>query len=393
MKNTSEYLSGMVSCVSLSQYLCLACVVLPNTSVYAATSLHGNQVIKSAVSYNNTTLDLSDARFTLENGGSLSVNNSTVNVTISEDNPFFVQIENGKLTLKNSKVNVKVNGILQTPNDKAKHQLINIKQGDVDIASNAFKVDTPFTVSLLETVGKPTAGFTINHNSIRGFHGGLYLVNSSSDEVNDNEFMNVSFSNIYNNGNLNQFDSNVFLFPGNLSSGNAFDLVDSEGVTIAHNLISSSAGNGISITGGNNIIIDDNKIMDGKSYAITINTPTLDTLHQDRYLVQLTHNMNHPLKPNNNIVITNNYFAQNKYGLTGGVINSLLVTNNVFIQRFTDTSIRQFWTNNDNLLPDVANLAWTDNLYKEAFTQDITGDNKPSLQFVSFPAHGGVFIN
>jgi hypothetical protein len=45
------------------------------------------------------------------------------------------------------------------------------------------------------------------------------------------------------------------------------------------------------------------------------------------------------------------------------------------------------------LLPSVTNLTWLNNTYKEAFTQDISGDNTPSLQFVNFPAHGGVFIN
>jgi hypothetical protein len=64
----------------------------------------------------------------------------------------------------------------------------------------------------------------------------------------------------------------------------------------------------------------------------------------------------------------------------------------MFIQRFTDTSLRQFWTNNDNILPNVNSLTWVDNLYKEAFTQVNGGDNTSSLTFVTFPAHGGVYI-
>lgn len=364
-----------------------------NTSCLAAIVLHGNQIINAPTTYNNVTLDLTDGRFTVNTGGALNIQNSIIDITISPGNPFLVQMNNGSINLNNNKVNVKVTGISQNPNIKALYELIAIQQGGVTVTNNAFAIDTAFTVGLLETQGGPTSGYKINNNSINSFHGGVYLVNSNNAEVNENEFMNVSFSNIFNTGNLSKFNGNIFSFPGNLQLGNAFDIVNSDGLTISNNVIASGSNYGISITGGSNLFIENNKITDGKSYAIVINTPAPAEINKNKYLSQLVPMKKIKLASNNNILISNNYIAQNKYGLTGGVIDRLIVTNNTFIQRFTDSSIRQYWTNNDNLLPSVDNLTWLDNQYKEAFTQDISGDNAASLQFVDYPAHGGVFIN
>jgi hypothetical protein len=84
--------------------------------------------------------------------------------------------------------------------------------------------------------------------------------------------------------------------------------------------------------------------------------------------------------------------ALNRYGLTGGEISQLTVTNNTFIQKFAVSSLRQYWTNNDNLLPQVSNFTWSDNIYKEAFTQEVPGNNTNALQFKSFPKQGGVYL-
>jgi hypothetical protein len=365
-----------------------------STSCLAAIILHGNQVINTPTTYTNVTLDLTDGRFTINAGGSLTIQNSTIDSTISPSNPFFVQMNNGGLNLQNNDVNVKVSGISQNSDTKALYNLINITNGTLNVTNNAFQIDTPFTVGLLGTLGTAaTSGYVFNNNSINNFHGGIYLLNSNNAQVNENEFTNVSFSNIYNTGNLSNFSGNIFSFPGNLTLGNAFDIVNSDGLTISNNVIASGSNYGISIVGGSNLFIENNKITDGKSYAIIIQTPASTEISKSKYLSQLMPKKKIRLVSNNNIVISNNYISQNKYGLTGGIIDQLIVTNNIFIQRFTDTSVRQYWTNNDNLLPAVTNLTWIDNTYKEAFTQDISGDNTPSLQFVNFPAHGGVFIN
>ncbi len=363
------------------------------TSAFAAIVLHGNQVISAPTTYNGVDLDLTDGRFTINTGGTLNIQNSTIAITISAANPFLAQLNNGAFNLKNSTVNVKVSGISQNPDIKALYQLIRVQQGNLNLSDNHFVIDTPFTVGLLDTQGVATSGFKIIHNTVDYFHGGLYLLNSNSAEVVDNMFSFVSFYNIYNLGNLSQIKNNIFSFPGNLKLGNAIDVVNSDSLTISNNIITSGSNYGLSITGGQNLFIENNKITDNKSYGIIIRTPALTEISKDAYLSTLIPVKAIKLISNNNILISNNYIAQNKYGLKGGVIDRLIVTNNIFIQRFNATSIRQYWTNNDNLLPAVNNLTWIDNFYKEAFTQEIDGNNAPSLQFVTFPAHGGVYIN
>jgi len=373
--------------VSILAYLCF------QTYCFAAVVLHGNQVINTATTYNNTDLDLTDGRFTINTGGTLTIQNSTITMTISPTNPFLIQMNDGNLNFNNNKVIVKVSNIAQTPNTDALYRLINVTKGGVNITTNTFNIDTPYTVGLFLTQNNVTSGYKINQNIINNFHGGIYLMNSNNAEVNGNEFTNVSFSNIFYSGNLSKFMRNIFSFPGNLQLGNAIDIVNSEGLTISHNVITSGSNYGISIIGGNKIFIEHNKITDGKSYAIIILTPESSLIRNNKYLSQLLPGKKQKFNQNSNISITNNYIAQNKYGLTSGAINTLIVTKNTFIQRFKDTSTRQYWTNNDNLLAGVVNLIWNDNIYKEAFTQDISGDNTPSLQFVNFPSHGGVFIN
>lgn len=391
MKTNSKRIDSIIF-TNLIKYICCAMLLLSfQASCYAAVILHGNQVITTPTSYDNESIDLTDGRFTVNTGGFLTIKNSTVDITISPTNPFFITLNSGGINLKNSTINVKVSGIPQNSELKALYKLIDIAQGNVSITQNNATIDTPFTVSFLETQGiAATTGFIISQNNINMFHGGLYFSNANNATITDNSFMNVSFSNIYNDGNLNNYNGNSFVFPGNLKSGNAFDIVNSDGITISNNVISSGANFGISIMGGNNVIIDNNKITDSKSYAINIQS---SMLKKDKYLPQLVSSKKLRLLPNSNIVISNNYIAQNRFGLTGSTVDNLIVTNNTFIQRFTDSSIRQYWTNNDNLLSAITNLIWVNNTYKEAFTQNNEGDNTPSLQFVEFPAHGGVFIN
>jgi parallel beta-helix repeat protein len=244
---------------------------------------------------------------------------------------------------------------------------------------------------LLQTKTATTSNFNITQNTIKHFHGGLYLNNSNNATVSGNTFWNVSYSNIYNSGQLNNFNNNVFYFPGNLKFGDAFDLVNANGININNNIISSSSNYGIYIMGGQNISIDNNKIVDGLSYGISIATPSTLKVN-NKTLSEILSNKKLKLLSNSNIIITNNYISLNRYGLSGGIMDQLIVTGNTFIQRFSDSSIRQYWTNNDILLPSASNVTWLNNFYKEAFTQDVPGDNSNSLSFITFPQHGGVFI-
>lgn len=352
----------------------------------------GNHVITTPTVYQNVVLDMSNGRFTINAGGSLTIENSIVNSTISPSNPYMVSLTTGGLSLKNSKVTVTESGIVPDMNSKSAYPLIKVAQGQVSINDNTFANTTAFTVGFLETQNLETHGFDINHNLIKNFHGGLYLENSNNAEVDDNSFEMVSYSNIINvSSNASKFKRNIFSFPGNLKKGNAFNIINSKGLDISDNIITNSAGTGIFIMGGQKLFIDNNQISDGKSFGIYIQTPSLTSASKNPYYIPVLAK-NLKLASNSNIVISNNYIAQNRYGLSGGEIDHLIVTNNIFIQRFQDNSTRQNWTNNDVLLASAADLIWSNNLYKEAFTQEVPGDNSNTLQFVTFPEHGGVFL-
>lgn len=376
----------------LNFFIGIVLFIVSSISFASPVIIAGNKIITTPTTYNNVVLDMSNGRFTVNTGGSLHIENSTINITISPSNPYFGLLNNGNLTLKNNIVNVHISGI--TPNSaiKAAYQFIQVQLGNVNIDKNTFTADTFFTLCFLETTTTNTNGFTITNNTIKNFHGGLYLVNSNNASVNDNIFENVSFTNILTMGNLSKFKRNLFSFPGNLILGDAFHVINSNGLIISDNVIASGSGYGIYIMGGQNLFIENNKITDGSSYAIFIDTPSLATISKYKHAAQLFSKRTMKTIANSNIAISNNYIAQNRYGLTGGTVDNLIVTNNIFIQRFVDSSTRQHWTNNDILLPLATNVTWLDNLYKEAFTQEVPGDNSNSLQFVSFPQHGGVFL-
>jgi len=376
------------------RYLAALFLLLLSQCSFAANPIviTGNQIITTPTTYNNAVLDLSNGRFTINAGGSLTIQNSTVNVTISPTNPSFVTVNSGSLTLKNNTVTTTVNGITPNPYMMSIYPLMQIQQGSVDIETNNLIVTTPYVVSLLSTGTTTTTGLHISNNTIKNFHGGIYLMNSNSAIIDDNNFSNVSFANIFNAGSLNEIKRNIFTFPGNLMYGDAIDVVNAAGGNISENIISSGSGYGIMIMGGKNLFIENNKITDGVTHAIFIQTPNSVYIKSSKILSQVLKHYKAPLIANRNIVIANNYLALNRYGIAGGEVDKLIVTDNMFIQRFSDSSIRQYWTNNDVLLPLASNVTWLNNLYKEAFTQEVPGDNSASLQFVTYPEHGGVYL-
>jgi len=349
-----------------------------------------NQVINTPTSYNNVTLNLSNS-FIIEPGGSLDIENSVINVEISPSNPYFVYMTTGALTLKNNTFNVTVSGISPSPYTPLPYELIQIDQGALNVIHNSFKVSQPYTVAFLITnPGFTTTGFAINKNTLKNFHGGIYLTNSNSAQMDENAFTSVSLSNIWNSGNFSEIKDNIFSFPGNLTTGNAIDLVDSNDVVVDDNIISSSVNFGIHILGASNILISKNKISDGQSYGIMIENPA--TFKNAKLLAASKKSKANTLLANRMITIEDNYIAQNRYGLTAGNTDSLTVVGNVFIQRFSDPGSRSYWTNNSNLMNDINNLIWIRNYYKEAFTQDIAGFNDLTKQFVTFPEDGGVTL-
>ncbi len=377
------------------KFFVAAYVLLSTPLVYAETiKVNGNQIITKSMTYKNVKLDMTHGSFTIKNNAVIDIENSTVDVTISPSNPFYIYLTSGSVTLKNNVFNVVSSGIIQNPNIQSPYKLIQVDKGDVTITDNTFTIDTPYTVALFTTnIKYLTNGFQIQGNKIKNFHGGIYLANSNNAEIDNNVFTNVSFSNIFNNGNINNYHGNAFIFPGNLKLGNAFDIVNSDTVNLVDNIISSGSNYGIFILGSKNILLDNNKITDGLSYGIFIQTPTFSSIKNDKYLSNLLPKQKLNFYANDTITITNNIIAQNRYGLAGGVISNLTVEKNTFIQRFADSKTRQFWTNNHILLPSVTNLIWQNNLYKEAFTQEVPGNNNLSLQFVYFPPNGGVSLS
>lgn len=360
---------------------------------YATTIvISGNTPINTHTVYDSVTLDMTNGNFSLLQNGVLVIKNSTINVTLSPSNPFFTLINGGKLVMLDSIVNVTTSGIVANPDAKQPYQLVRVSNGGLVLKHNTMTIDQNYMAGLVDTQDVATSDLVIDDNSIKNFHGGLYLINSDSPSVTDNIFENVSFSNVFLNGHLGTVERNTFNFPGFLHNGDAVDVINADGITIADNIVASSSGYGFYVLGGTNVLIDSNKITDGKSYAIFIDTPIDISKVKHNYLAKMLGKRKMTFQTNTNISISNNYISLNRYGITGGVVDGLNASNNTFIQRFNTAAMRQFWTDNDVLLPQVANLTWNNNLYKEAFTQEVPGDNTNALQFVTFPAHGGVVL-
>ncbi|MDX1901434.1 MAG: right-handed parallel beta-helix repeat-containing protein [Gammaproteobacteria bacterium] len=369
--------------------------LLMNQAAFAkdAVTLNADQIIDKPTTYDNETLNLTNG-FMIKPGGILTIENSTVNIIISPYTPYFAYLTSGELILKNDTFNVTTESITPNPSAPTLYQLIKVDQGVVTATQSSFSVDNPFSVGFLTTNPTyPTKRFSITDNTIQNFHGGVYLANSDNAKVNGNSFLQVSLSNIFDMGSMGEFDNNIFTFPGNLSFGDAIDLVDSKGVNVTNNIIQSSSNLGIQVMGGQQIVIDNNKLTDGLSYAISIKNSADVKSSRALALFMTAHpTLKRAMAPSSDVTVSNNFIAQNRYGLTASGVDKLVVTNNMFIQKFSDDASRQFWTNNDLLLATSFNITWTNNFYKEAFTQDNAGDNKRALQYVPFPAHGGVVL-
>lgn len=368
------------------------CLIISHICFAKTITIKGTQVINHHLSYNHITINL-DGNMVINKSGLLDIQNSTINFVISPATPYFVRLNGGNLNLINNTFNVIVQNITPNPSKQPAFFLIRIVQGQVNLMTNQFNIDTHFTVGLLSTDKNfTTDGFNISNNRINQFHMGLLLINSSNAIISKNTFNKVSFSNIYNIGGTNtKILNNVFTFPGNFKPGDAIDVVNAINLNISDNKIFSSSSYGITVRGTQNLLIDSNNIMDGLSYAIYFIKPLMMNLKKDHYLWQM-YDSQHQIKQNENIVISNNNILKNRFGIAGDTIISLTVANNFFVQAFLDNAARKFWTNNDNLLKNIPNFLWEENIYKESFSQDNAGDNSKSMKVVTFPAHGGVVI-
>jgi hypothetical protein len=378
-------------------YLLIWLAFTSSNSMAKTIKLTGQTIIDKTTEYKNINFDLSRGFFIITNNATLTIENSTINGSISPVNSSLIKLSSGHLVLKNNIINVDTINLPPTPGQPSKYNVINIVNGDVKIIGNNFSIKKQHMASLLVTNQYPTTGFSILNNKIHNFNGGFFLSYSNNAIVAGNEFSNVSTTNIFTlHGKDNLFKNNVMLFSGDGYPGNGIDVIDSDHITLSHNYIASGSCYSLFILRSQNIVIDDNSIVSGITHAIYI-APTIGL--NDGFQRQLLPFINQASDNNDkyknrNITIKNNYFAQNRFGIAATNVDGLRVENNIFIQRFSDKKSRLFWTNNDNLLLDNINLIWSNNVYKEAFSQTIPGDNNEqmTLQFHSFPSRGGVYL-
>ena len=384
-KKISLYGLGLV--LFLMNSLCFAqtIIVQPNTVIYQPKT------------YSNVTLDMSQGSFVVINNATLTIENSTVQGTLSVDNPVLITVDGGNIKLSNNKVMVNASSLPQHPLTQSMQYVMKVGQGNVNLENNSFSVNQPFAAGLLITTeGVYTTGFSIVGNKFHHFHGAVYLINSNNAVVKDNVFLANSYGNLVLIGDNGQIIHNSITFSGHDHLGDSMDIIDSNNVLIKKNLLTNPTCHGIYILNSHDLQIDDNRIDGGITYAVNIESIpaalTASAIANNAYLQKIVANykVNHIIS--DKITISNNYISQNRYGIAATDVDALTVQNNYFIQRFNQDSSRQFWTNNSILFNQVTNLNWTNNFYKEAYTQDINGDNSRSNQFVPFPSTGGVSL-
>lgn len=374
----------------LSVFVCLSGLLLSCMSYATTIVIAPNTIIDQTMTYSNSTLDMSHGSFLIKNHAKLTLANCTVQGTLSSTNPVLFNVESGDLDFQNNTFNIKAVGITPHPLTQSLQYVMQIGSGAVKLKGNAFQIDQSYTAGLLITSSSDyTTGFQITDNKFTNFHGVLYLINSDDALVQNNLLANNSYGNIVMVGNNSKIVNNVVMFSGNNHLGNSIDLINSNNMLVSNNQLLTPTCHGIYMINSHNVTIDNNKISGGITYAVNVYTyPETSEL---AYLGGLT-SVRKSNGVSNNITITNNYMAQNRYGVAASDVDNLIVSNNYFVQRFMTDEARLFWTNNDVLLKNVTHLTWTNNLYKEAFTQENDGDNSRTKYFVTFPQSAGVRI-
>lgn len=362
-------------------------------SVYADV-IGPNTIISTSTTYSNTTLDMSHGNFIVRNGAMLTIENCTINGTISPENPILISVELGSIKLINNQVAITSTGISPNPKLEANYYAIKLGRASGQISGNAFIVDKQFTVGLLTTSSiLPARNLIITGNSFQNFHGVLYLLNSSNTIIDNNILRLNSSGNIVVVGNKSKITNNYIYFSGLNQLGDGIDLVGAEEVTIAKNSIFTPTSVGIAVVLSRHIVLDGNVITGGITYGINLYSNT-DLSDPNIFAGKILAKLNRKLilrSATEDITIRNNALGQNRYGIAATDVQNLAVVNNYFTQRFDDAASRKFWTDNNILLKNVTGLVWDNNLYKEAFTQVNGGDNSMT-QIVPFPASGGVVL-
>jgi len=351
-----------------------------------------NTVISHSKTYSNATLDMTNGSFIVRKNATLTINNCTVTGTISKKNPFLMTVIRGSLVLNNNTVNVQAVGIKPHDTTQSLYHVIQIETGNLTMDGNTIQIDKPFTAGLLMT--DPiiqTKNFNITNNRFNHFHGVLYLMNADNALISGNTFYKNTYGNIVIFGTRSNIMGNAIYFSGNNRLGNAMDVIDSDNINIQNNLLFTPTCHGIYVLNSNNVLIDHNRVTGDITYAITLLTyPEISMADKEVAQLFAHHQMRNSLSTN--ITITNNFMSQNRFGIAATDVNTLSVQNNTFVQRFEDSDSRKFWTDNNILLRNVSNLSWSNNWYKEGYTQDMNGDNSQSNKLIPFPVTGGITL-
>ena len=370
------------------RYSCYIFLIIANICHAQSIKIIGKTIISKPTVYKNVDLDLTEGYFYILNNASLTIQDSTIQGTISPTNPALILLGQGQLIMERNQVNVGTEHIPLDPTIVPPYQFIFVMNGNVQLKNNSFSIFQPYAAVLLSTSRTPTTDFILQDNIIHTFHGGFYLTNSKNALISGNHFWNTSNSNIFMLA--NSFDTvkdNVMTFAGNNYSGDGIDVVNSDHILVTDNSIYNDTCYAILITSSQNIIVDKNIIADGVTYAIFL-TPTLPQTWLKAFpWLKSSLNM-----ASENISITNNYLLQNRYGLSATNVIGLIVKNNLVSERFKDAHERQFWTNNDNMFQNIQQITWDNNWYRESFSQEINGSNELSYKFVSFPLHNGIIL-
>jgi parallel beta-helix repeat protein len=367
----------------LLSYSAYAIVIGPNT------------IITSPTTYSNTTLDMSHGNFIVQNSALLTIENCTITGTVSPTNPYLFSVALGSLNLINNHISITATDIVQDPRIEASYYAIRVGRAAGTFTGNSFIVDKQLKLGLFTSNAiLPVRDFTFTNNTFQNFHGVIYLLNSSNTIIDNNVLRLNSSGNIVIVGNKSKITNNTIYFPGLNEVGDGIDLVGAEDVTITRNNIFTPTSMGIAIVLSRNVTLDSNIVTGGITYGIEIYSNS-DLKNPNNFASKILARLNKKLLPTattENITITNNALGLNRYGIYATDVNNLTIINNYFTQRFdNDAAARKFWTDNNILLVNVTNLTWTNNIYKEAFTQVNGGDNSMT-QFVPFPASGGVVL-
>lgn len=381
-KKRSGYL-GLALLITASQgFAEQVIVVAPNT------------VISHNTTYNNATLDMNGGNFIVTNNATLTISNSVINGTLSKKNPLLINVDAGNLKLLNNQGHIKVSNVLPHPTTQSLQYVVQLGTASAVLNGNSFDMDKPYASGfLITTASIPTSGINISGNKFMGFHGVLYLVGTDGAVVENNKLIKNSYGNIVIIGSNGKVVGNTIAFSGVNRLGNSVDVIDSNDVLVSKNTLLTPTCHGFYIFNSRNVTVDNNKIFGGITYGMNVLTYPEKIDGDDKiYLKHLLANRSLKNTMSQNITITNNLMAQNRYGIAGSDVQGLNVKNNVFIQRFDDHFARKFWTNNAILLQNVSSLSWDNNVYKEAFSQIVDGNNSNAFHTVPFPVTGGVTL-